>query len=391
MKQFISLVLSLFMAVFLADALFSVLDDGLILTLDVHLLSLPRALLAILCFLGALVVYVLMALTPMIPKRWFVPATLFLPAGMLATIPVSIYAYNWLQAAAWALSLVQLSLALEILFRAQGRLALRWPLVPNEKIGERGFSGRNLAGFIAANLLLLAPLTLAYLAVCLALAASHFSAGFLRLRPSGVILQARSYSRADGRRIELIPMMHVGEAGFYSQVTKSFPSNSIALLEGVTDEKRLLEHKLSYKRLADSLGLAEQHEGFMPPQASSRRADVDIDQFSPTTIELLNLITQLYSDGLDKSVLVRMVAKSSDPKVGEQLWDDLLTKRNEHLLQEIHTELSKTNTIVVPWGAMHMPGLAAEIEQSGFHVSKTRDFEAMSFRSILRRTPARKD
>jgi hypothetical protein len=310
---------------------------------------------------------------------------------MLAMIPVSIYAYNRLLAAAWALSLLQLILALWILYRAQGRLSFRWPLVPEEKIGERRFSWMNLVGFIAANLFLLAPLTLAYLAVCLSLAADHFSLGFLRLRPGGVILQARSYARADGRTIELIPMMHVGESDFYSQVIKSFPSNSIALLEGVTDEKHLLEHKLSYKRLADSLNLAEQHEGFMPPQASSRPADVDIDQFSKTTIELLNLVTQLYSDGLDRNVVVRMLAKGSDPKVGEQLWDDLLAKRNQHLLQEIHTELARTNTIVVPWGAMHMPGLAAEIEKSGFQVSGTRDFEAMSFRSVFKPKLSRKD
>jgi len=391
MKKFVSILLSLFMMVFLAEALLSVLDDGLILALDVHLLSLPRALLAILFFLAAIVIYLLMAFTPMIPKRWFVPATLFIPAGMLAMIPVSIYAYNRLLAASLALSFIQLILALWILYRAQGRLSLRWPLVPNEKIDERSFSWRNLAGFIAANLFLLAPLTLAYLAFCLSLAANHFSAGFLRLRPSGVILQARSYTRADGRAIELIPMMHIGKSDFYSEVTKSFPSNSIALLEGVSDEKHLLEHKLSYKRLADSLGLAEQHKGFMPPQASSRPADVDIDQFSKTTIELLNLVTQLYSEGLDSNLLIKMLAKSSDPKIGAQLWDDLLAKRNEHLLHEIHIELARTNTIVVPWGAMHMPGLAAEIEKFGFHVSKTRDFEAMSFRSILKPKLSRKD
>jgi hypothetical protein len=384
MKKFVSFTLSLFLTVFLADALLSVFDDALILALDVHLLSLPRALLAILFFLASVVTYVLMALTPMIPKRWFVPATLFIPAGMLATIPISIYAYHRLMAASLAISLVQLILAVWILKRVQGVLSFRWPLVAGEKIDGRSFSWTNLAGFLAANLFLLAPLTLAYLAICLSLAASHFSEGFLRLRPSGVILQARTYTRADGRTVELIPMMHVGKSDFYSQVTQSFPSNSIALLEGVSDEKHLLEHKLSYKRLADSLGLAEQHEGFAPSQAASRRADVDIDQFSKPTIEILNLVTQFYSEGMDRNVLVRMLMKSSDPKLGERLWDDLLTKRNEHLLQEIHTELAKTKMIVVPWGAMHMPGLAAEIEKSGFHVARTRDFEVMSFRSVLK-------
>jgi hypothetical protein len=332
-----------------------------------------------------------MALTPMIPKRWFVPATLFIPAGMLATIPVSIYAFHRLMTASLAISLVQLILAVWILKKVQGRLSLRWPLVADERIEGRSFSWTNLASFVAANLFLLVPLTLAYLAICLSLAASHFSEGFLRLRPSGVILQARTYTRDDGRTIELIPMMHVGKSDFYSQVTKSFPSNSIALLEGVSDEKHLLEHKLSYKRLADSLGLAEQHEGFTPSESASRRADVDIDQFSKTTIEILNLVTQFYSEGLDRNVLVRMLMKSSDPKVGEQLWDDLLTKRNEHLLQEIQTELARTKTIVVPWGAMHMPGLAAEIEKSGFRVSKTRDFEVMNFRSVLKPKPSKKE
>ncbi len=295
-----------------------------------------------------------MAFTPTIPKRWFVPVILLVPAGMLATIPVSIYAYNRLPAATWVLSLVQMMLALWTLYWAQGRLSLHWPLVPEEKIRGRDFSWLNLAEVFLPRIFF--PARSGYAGISrrrlLLLAANHFSTGFLRLRTSGVILQAKSYTRDDGRTIELIPMMHVGEPDFYNAVIKSFPSNSIALLEGVTDEKHLLEHKLSYKRLADSLNLTEQHEGFMPPQTASRRADIDIDQFSKTTIELLNLVTQLYSEGLNKDLLVKMLLQSSNPKVSEQLWDDLLVKRNQHLLEEIHTELARTNPIVVPWGAM---------------------------------------
>jgi len=68
-------------------------------------------------------------------------------------------------------------------------------------------------------------------------------------------------------------MAHIGEADFYRKVSQSFPSNSIILMEGVTDRKSLITNEASYKRAAKSLGLVEQEEEFMPTQGEMVMAD----------------------------------------------------------------------------------------------------------------------
>jgi hypothetical protein len=60
------------------------------------------------------------------------------------------------------------------------------------------------------------------------------------------------------------------------------------------------------------------------------------------------------------------------PDFEKQLWDDILTKRNQHLLKIIESRLTLSDTIVVPWGAAHMPGLAKQIEKMGFHQEENR-------------------
>ena len=67
------------------------------------------------------------------------------------------------------------------------------------------------------------------------------------------------------------------------------------------------------------------------------------------------------------------------PQFEEHLWDDLLVKRNQHLLNEIDAHLQDSENIMVPWGAAHMPGLAREIQRSGFHLSETREFFVIRF------------
>ncbi len=121
------------------------------------------------------------------------------------------------------------------------------------------------------------------------MAVNHFSEGFMTLHPGGFTVQVRKYVRNDGKVIELFPMAHVADADFYQQVSQTFPSNSIILMEGVTDINNLLTNKLSYKRMAKSLGLSEQKKEFKPTHGELVRADVDVDQFTPDTIDILNL------------------------------------------------------------------------------------------------------
>src|SRR5205823_4865502 len=83
----------------------------------------------------------------------------------------------------------------------------RWPLVSQQIIGERFFSWRHLAGFLAINLFAIVPLAMIYVAFCLGLALDHYTGGFVGLRPGGLVMRARKYTREDGKTIQLIPMM----------------------------------------------------------------------------------------------------------------------------------------------------------------------------------------
>jgi hypothetical protein len=317
----------------------------------------------------------------MIPKRVFLPVTLFNPATMLAIVPFFIYFYDRLQQVAWAFSAGQVIFGLGILYLVQGGLKFRWPLIAEAQLTPWRFSWRNLSVFVVANLFVLLPAVIGYLLLCASLALSHYSEGFLALRPSGLTVQVREYVRGDGKTVQLFPMAHIGDAEFYRKVSQSFPSNSIVLMEGVTDDRNLITNKVSYKRMATKLGLAEQHEEFNPTQGKLVPADVDVEQFNTNTIGFLNLVRLIHSKGMDAETLLKLMRFSPPPYFEEQLLDDLLRKRNRHLLEELQARLPESDHLIVPWGAAHMPGLAEEIQKSGFRLAETSDYVVIRFHS----------
>ena len=374
-----ALLLSLCLGLFLLDGLAAVLDDGVVCLGGSHAFSVPRGILSFFTGLMAIGLYGLMALTPKVPKRLFLPIPLFLLAGVLAVFPFAIYCYGRLPLVALVASVAEFGLGLLLLARAQGGLKFRWPLVPASRLGTRLFSWKNLAGFILANVFFLVPVILIYLFLCTSMAVNHFTAGFMSLRPGGLTVHVKKYVRADGKVIELFPMAHVADAGFYRQVAKTFPTNSIILLEGVTDEKNLLTNKLSYQRMAKSLGLAEQKAEFAPDRGNAVRADVDVSRFTPETIACLNLITLAHTKGLDSQMLQQLVQNPFPPGFEETLFHDILTKRNEHLLGEIQSRLAQSDNLMVPWGAAHMPFISGEIEKSGFRPTESHEYSLIRF------------
>src|ERR1017187_8990848 len=380
-RQLLAFLLSLCLGLFLADAVVSLVDDSLILFFGIHLLAALRGIVFLFALLMAIVVYGLMGLTPMIPKRLFLPVTLFNPAGLLATVPLFIYFFGRVQQVAWVLSFFQVIFGLSILCWVQGGFKFRWPLVAEKHLAARRFSWRNLSVFLLVNLFVVLPAVIAYLALCTALAVNHFSEGFLALRTGGLTVQARQYVREDGKTIQLVPMAHVGEADFYRKLSQSFPTNSIILMEGVTDHSNLLTNELSYKRMATSLGVTEQKQEFNPTQGEMVWADVDVEQFTTNTIGFLNLCTLLHSKGVNAETILKLTRFSPPPHCEEELLDDLLRKRNRRVLEELHARLPQTEHIIVPWGVAHMPGIAEEIQKSGFRLSDTRDYIVIRFRS----------
>ena len=154
------------LAVFLADAVLSVVESSLTLLFGVHLLATICGLVALLALLIGLLVYGLMGLTPVIPKRLFLPIALFNPAALLVFIPLLVYLGGWINQVSWLISVCQFAIGLLVLHRVQGRFRWHWPLVAPEWLGPRAFSWPNLLGFLLVNLLVLLPATFAYLGIC---------------------------------------------------------------------------------------------------------------------------------------------------------------------------------------------------------------------------------
>jgi hypothetical protein len=383
-KQFISLLLSLFVGIFLVDAVVSLLDDSLILFFDSHALTGIRSVQSLLGLLMALLVYGLMGLTPQIPKRLFLPLALFNPLAGLIVVPFLIYAFGRIQQVSWAISFYQVLLGLCVLYLLNRRKKLGWPLIAEDQIQGPFFSLRNVSVFLLVNLFVLVPAVMVYLAVCASLAVNHYSDGFLALRPEGLTVQVRKYVRPDGKTIQLVPMAHIGETSFYRELAQSFPTNSTVLMEGVTDTGNLLTNKISYEKIATSIGVSEQQKEFRP-RGQVVMADVDVGQFQQGTIDFLNLVMRVQAKGMNEHTMDEMMGHAAAPRFQEQFFEDVLRKRNQHLLKKIETQLLKSNDLIVPWGAAHMPEIAQGILKAGFRVSETREAVAIRFRSVTTR------
>ena len=380
MKKTLSILLSLGLGLFLVAGFVSLVDDSLVLLFGFHFLTVTSGILSSFAFLLVVVIYGLMGLTPMIPKRVFLPVILFYVAGLLVTLLILIYAYNRLLQFDWVLSFGQVILVLSLLWWLRRGSEFCRPIIEDKHLGNRRFGWWNLSGFVLVNIFGVLPAMVVYMALCAALAVNHFSEGFMALRPNGFTVQVRKYIRNDGKMIELIPMSHIGEADFYRKVSGSFPTNSIILMEGVTDRKGLITNEVSYKRAAKSLGLVEQEKAFEPSRGELVMADVDTEQFSTNTIGFLNLVMLFHSRGVNAGNILNAIQDSPTPGVlAGQVLDDLLRKRNQHLVEEIQSRLSQTDNIMVPWGVMHMPGIAGEIQKSGFRLYETREYTVIRF------------
>ncbi|MDB6036646.1 MAG: hypothetical protein JWM99_487, partial [Verrucomicrobiales bacterium] len=180
-----AVLLSLCLVLFLVAGVFSLLDDSLVLFLDLHFLTTASGILTFLTFLAVMLVYGLVGLTPIVPKRIFLPIILFTALDLLAVFPVLIYRHHWLLQMDWTRSLLQVALALSIVRRLRVEGKLRWPIVTVEHLETRAFSWLNLCAFLLLNVFALLPAFVVYLALCASLALGHFSDGFLALRPSG--------------------------------------------------------------------------------------------------------------------------------------------------------------------------------------------------------------
>ena len=274
---------------------------------------------------------------------------------------------GWMYPAAAAVKLGVTAFAAWRLWVLNGRRSPH--RIRRQALGEgRWFSPMWSAGFTLACLVGTPVASTLYFYGNVNLALQLGTGGFARLQPRALSVAHRTYHR-DGQDVHLIGMIHLGNEDFYTSVVPDIPpTDTLVLAEGVTDEEGLLTG-FSYDPVAERIGLASQPAMNEMTDLPVRSADVDVSVFHESTITLLNLVSQIYSAEDPAPALLAYVRFRSDQTEEElltELIDDLVTRRNAHLLEEIRTATDDVGHVVVPWGAIHMREVHATLESEGF-------------------------
>lgn len=263
-----------------------------------------------------------------------------------------------------------------------------------------GFSGRGFLRFSLVNLLVLpiALVTLGFSAAGNLL--ERNTAGFVQLKPNGLYMTEKVYRR-QGKTVRLAAMIHLGRKAYFDELVGSFSSGrTLILAEGVTDVTGRLQNRFSYGRLADLLGLTSQEEiryyGRLikpadlvtPPLAKPRepdilRADVDLREFDKRTIAVLDALSRYLLN--NESLLAgyqqfnRWADEHITPETNRVIMHDLIGRRNARVVDYLDQALANYDTIVIPWGALHMPGIEREVVKQGFTLSSSQQRKSIDF------------
>ena len=75
----------------------------------------------------------------------------------------------------------------------------------------------------------------------------------------------------------------------------------------------------------------------------------------------------------------------ADPKIAKDALDDILNKRNAHLLTVFDAKAPGHKSIVIPWGALHMPAIRDALLQRGFVVASDEVHTVFHYRTLFDR------
>jgi len=387
---------TLFLYAFLADGLLSVADiasrQGTPGTLPDPLavgVSLAVLLLGVVLFVG-------MVFTPRLSKRLLLPPLLFLGFTVVWSL---VFGDKDILTLSVAESL--LALGLIVGFWKQSGSGIQdftsnRPLFTFKNFAFTALLNGTICMFIAALMILSFAQKLRY-------KCAEATNGYVTIQPGGISLEERTFQRGD-REIRLISMIHIAKSGFYDEVAKALPATATAvvLLEGISDREHHLSGKLDYSNFAQWIGVASQKESSFSAQAAKgiaeaktnraegkeqtnleyQCADVDIADFKPDTIRWMQAVAHLFDSSSFREIIQKYSEVSKTLELGnEAAFAEVLTKRNAHLLGEIHNALETHTTVVVPWGAKHMPGLQSEIEKWGFVETARAQHQAVRFQN----------
>jgi len=229
---------------------------------------------------------------------------------------------------------------------------------------------------------------LAYLAYAALAMIVELSGSYIKFGVSGVHTLDTHLQRTGHADVRLVGMMHFGATDSYNSLYRSFSKpSSLILEEGISDSAR--PARSSYKCAETtrinmarsvipqpSLCIIESaHRVASISQAQGSQgidivnADVYLQDMSPPTQawikQSLGLLEQIIDgdlSGLDWRLLLEQLSDS----IPEQVWDDILYARNDKLVDSFTQAGDYYDHVVIPWGAMHGPGIQQSLLQLGY-------------------------
>jgi hypothetical protein len=360
-----------------ADATLSLLDELVRAATGVTWLAVPRNALAQLVVIGVAASVPVMLATPRLPVAVFGPLALVTFWLALGAAPLQLWIASPAQLGITG-CLIQL-MAVAFAFAMIRRRTGRW-WFPDADSGIPAFAWRHSLG-VGAALVAFGPIAAAgYFVLAVGTWVEVATRGFVDFGLTGVSLADRHYERA-GQEIRLVGMMHVGDPESYRAIVRTFSRDStIVLAEGVSDRESRLSAPLEYGHAARALGLAPQEdlrdyltdpedpEQTPPEWPVVRHADVDTSVFSPTTIAWIRWASGIW-DAPDLATALSEIVdgvRGRDPAELAAFQAEILDLRNEHLARELERALTEYQRVVVPWGALHLPGIEQVVLGWGF-------------------------
>lgn len=228
----------------------------------------------------------------------------------------------------------------------------------------------------------------------------NFAGDYTAISAGGVELIEREFQK-DGRTVHLVPMMHVGDGGYYRDLNARMDAapppggKRLILTEGVSDRSHLLPADFAsgrtYDRLAKLFGLEAQkkigaHDPAHPPATPAvpaapgvaapiaghdpailtQNADIDVaDLREPYRTQLIGLL-QVISASDPTTLLTSPAVNMTGLEIEDLLKTGLLHSRNDVLMQRFHGAGADVTEIYIPWGAAHLPDIEARLLALGY-------------------------
>lgn len=396
------LLANLFLLLFLADGGISLIDEIFRFITGTATLTAVRQPVAVAVLVLAILLFFVLGIDRRLPKRIFLPLISFALWGGVGFWPlfVTVDSAGFSLLTAAGQLLLGLMVILWIRHQSHGRL-----LVSQALLSGPLFSWSNTLKFAAVSLILFPFMLIFFGLASASIYLENQTAGFMRLTPAGIYMAERVYRRED-KTIRLAAMVHVGKQEYYRELADSIHlDRTIVLVEGVSDRDHLLQHRFDYSRVGEALGLVSQNElkfdGRLitldeleqrtgedsdPSVPHILQADVDINRFDPKTVEFLNMLGQtLLNDNASGSGLKEYnawAARHMTPSLMRTLMTDILYRRNSELVRILFRAVGKYDTIVIPWGALHMPGIEAAVLNLGFRFESQSRRLSLDFRTL---------